>query len=170
MREYGGFEHNLQSLRVVDELEERYAEFRRPQPHASSAARASSSTARCATRASSASSASASSTHRQPGLEAQLANLADEIAYNNHDVDDGLRAGLIDAGELREVRCSAPVRRGRAAVPALGERRAGARDRAPHDQRGRDRPDSHQRRASSRGCAAVDIDAVRAHAAPLASP
>ena len=39
----------------------------------------------------------------QPGLEAQLANLADEIAYNNHDVDDGLRAGLLDAEALREV-------------------------------------------------------------------
>jgi len=40
---------------------------------------------------------------RQPGLEAQLANLADEIAYNNHDVDDGLRAGLITLDQLREV-------------------------------------------------------------------
>jgi dGTPase len=40
----------------------------------------------------------------QPGLEAQLSNLADAIAYNNHDVDDGVRAGLIDVDELREVR------------------------------------------------------------------
>jgi dGTP triphosphohydrolase len=40
---------------------------------------------------------------RQPGLEAQLANIADELAYNNHDVDDGLRSGLIDIGELSEV-------------------------------------------------------------------
>ncbi|HRP88273.1 MAG TPA: deoxyguanosinetriphosphate triphosphohydrolase, partial [Gammaproteobacteria bacterium] len=39
----------------------------------------------------------------QPGLEAQLANLADEIAYNNHDVDDGLRAGLLNTEELREA-------------------------------------------------------------------
>jgi len=41
--------------------------------------------------------------HRQPGLEAQLANLADEIAYNNHDVDDGLRAGLIQVEELMQI-------------------------------------------------------------------
>ena len=40
---------------------------------------------------------------RQPSLEAQVANLADEVAYNNHDVDDGLRAGLIDIEELREL-------------------------------------------------------------------
>lgn len=41
---------------------------------------------------------------QQPGLEAQLANLADEIAYNNHDVDDGLRAGLIEIQDLQQVR------------------------------------------------------------------
>jgi hypothetical protein len=40
---------------------------------------------------------------RQPSLEAQVANLSDEIAYNNHDVDDGLRAGLIDIEDLREL-------------------------------------------------------------------
>ena len=40
---------------------------------------------------------------RQPGLEAQLANLADAIAYNNHDVDDGLRAGLLGVDELQEL-------------------------------------------------------------------
>ena len=40
---------------------------------------------------------------QQPGLEAQLANVADEIAYNNHDVDDGLRAGLITVDQLGEV-------------------------------------------------------------------
>ena len=40
---------------------------------------------------------------RQPGLEAQLANLADEIAYNNHDVDDGIRAGLITLEEVAQV-------------------------------------------------------------------
>ena len=40
---------------------------------------------------------------RQPTLEAQLANLADEIAYNSHDVDDGLRAGLLTIDELRNV-------------------------------------------------------------------
>ena len=61
---------------------------------------------------------------QQPGLEAQIANLADEIAYNNHDVDDGIRAQLIDLPALREVRM---FRRQYDAVaqqyPELGERR-----------------------------------------------
>ncbi len=61
---------------------------------------------------------------RQPGLEAQIANLADEIAYNNHDLDDGLRAQLVTVGDLCEVRL---FRRQYDAViaryPDLGERR-----------------------------------------------
>jgi dGTPase len=95
MRRYGGFEHNLQSLRVVDELEERYAEFRGLNltfecregilKHCSVRnARALGELGERFIR------------RQQPSLEAQLANLADEIAYNNHDVDDGIRAGFID--------------------------------------------------------------------------
>ncbi len=103
MREYGGFEHNLQSLRVVDELEERYASFSGLNltfecregilKHCSvqNARKLGDVGERFIKRA-------------QPGLEAQLANLADAIAYNNHDVDDGVRAGLINIEELREVR------------------------------------------------------------------
>ena len=102
MREYGGFEHNLQSLRVVDELEERYAEFQGLNltfecregilKHCSLAnARQLGDLGRRFIE------------RQQPGLEAQLANLADEIAYNNHDVDDGLRAGLLELQGLREV-------------------------------------------------------------------
>jgi len=103
MREYGGFEHNLQSLRVVDELEERYAEFSGLNltyecregilKHCSvqNAQKLGDVGQRFLDRT-------------QPGLEAQLANLADAIAYNNHDVDDGVRAGLIDIEDLREVR------------------------------------------------------------------
>ena len=102
MREFGGFEHNLQSLRVVDELEERYAEFPGlnlsfetregilKHCSAANARRLGDLGARFLER-------------RQPSLEAQLANLADAIAYNNHDVDDGIRAGLITIEELREV-------------------------------------------------------------------
>jgi dGTPase len=102
MREFGGFEHNLQSLRVVDELEERYAEFPGlnltfetregilKHCSAANARRLGDLGTRFLER-------------RQPCLEAQLANLADEIAYNNHDVDDGIRAGLISIDELREV-------------------------------------------------------------------
>jgi dGTPase len=102
MREYGGFEHNLQSLRVVDELEERYAEFpglnltfecrEGVLKHCSvqNARRLGDVGERFLNRT-------------QPGLEAQLANLADAIAYNNHDVDDGVRAGLISVDSLRQV-------------------------------------------------------------------
>ena len=102
MRDYGGFEHNLQSLRVVDKLEKRYADFdglnltfelregilkhcsiknarelgdvgeRFLQKHS-------------------------------PSLEAQVTNFADEIAYNNHDVDDGLRSQLITIEQMRDI-------------------------------------------------------------------
>ena len=102
MREYGGFEHNLQSLRVVDELEERYAEFAGLNL-----------TFECREGILKHCSLNNARTlgdvgqrfilRQQPGLEAQLANLADEIAYNNHDVDDGLRAGLIDLEALRDL-------------------------------------------------------------------
>src|SRR6476619_1985189 len=103
MREYGGFEHNLQSLRVVDELEERYASFRGLNltfetregilKHCSlkNARELGDVGIRFLER-------------RQPSLEAQLGNLADEIAYNNHDVDDGLRSGLITLEDLLDVR------------------------------------------------------------------
>jgi dGTPase len=102
MREYGGFEHNLQSLRVVDELEERYADFPGlnltfetregilKHCSATNARRLGELGQRFIER-------------RQPGLEAQVANLADEIADNNNDVDDGLRSGLVTLEELRGV-------------------------------------------------------------------
>jgi len=102
LRELGGFEHNLQSLRVVDELEERYAEF--PGLNLT-----------FETREGILKHCSAANARnlgelgrrflerRQPGLEAQLSNVADEIAYNNHDVDDGLRAGLLALDELRDI-------------------------------------------------------------------
>src|SRR5437868_1046913 len=94
MRTFGGFEHNLQSLRVVEELEERYADF--------SGLNLTFETREGILKHCSAANArnlgplGARFLQRtQPGLEAQLANVADEVAYNNHDVDDGLRAGLI---------------------------------------------------------------------------
>ena len=102
MRDYGGFEHNLQSLRVVDELEERYAEFRGLNlcfetregilKHCSlaNARQLGDLGTRFIER-------------RQPGLEAQISDLADAIAYNNHDVDDGIRSGLVSIEELRSV-------------------------------------------------------------------
>ncbi len=102
MREYGGFEHNLQSLRTVDELEERYAQF--PGLNLTFESRegilkhCSTSKARELGDV-----GERFLKRRQPGLEAQLANLADEVAYNNHDVDDGIRAGLITLEETAQV-------------------------------------------------------------------
>jgi dGTPase len=103
MRPYGGFEHNLQSLRVVDELEERYAEFRglnltfecREGILKHCSVRHARELGELGERF---------IQRRQPGLEAQIANLCDEIAYNNHDLDDGIRAQLVDLDSLREVR------------------------------------------------------------------
>jgi dGTPase len=98
MRDHGGFEHNTQSLRIVTELEQKYPEFDglnltwetreglakhatqfdappdRPDFHGVS-----------------------------PSLEAQIANLADEIAYYSHDIDDGFEAGLLQDEDIRQI-------------------------------------------------------------------
>ena len=103
MRPYGGFEHNLQSLRVVDVLEQRYATFDGLNltfearegilKHCSpkNARQLGEIGERFLKR-------------RRPSLEAQIANLADEIAYNNHDVDDGVRSGLLTLDQLAGVK------------------------------------------------------------------
>ena len=102
LREHGGFEHNLQSLRVVDELEERYAEF--PGLNLTFECREGILKHCSAKNAAQLGELGQRFLKRlQPSLEAQVANVADEIAYNNHDVDDGLRAGLVTTRELREV-------------------------------------------------------------------
>ncbi|MDX5333864.1 MAG: deoxyguanosinetriphosphate triphosphohydrolase [Gammaproteobacteria bacterium] len=103
MKEFGGFEHNLQSLRVVDQLEARYADF--PGLNLSFETREGI-LKHCSLPDARRLGAVAERflTRQQPTLEAQLTNLADEIAYNNHDVDDGLRAGLIHVDALREIR------------------------------------------------------------------
>ena len=102
LREHGGFEHNLQSLRVVDELEERYAEF--PGLNLTFECREGI-LKHCSARNARGLGALGQRflESRQPSLEAQLANVADEIAYNNHDVDDGLRAGLVSCRDLARV-------------------------------------------------------------------
>ncbi len=102
MREHGGFEHNLQSLAVVDDLEEHYGGF--------------DGLNLCfETREGILKHCSRENARKlgalgerflqgqQPSLEAQIANVADEIAYNNHDVDDGLRSGLLTIEPLAEV-------------------------------------------------------------------
>jgi dGTPase len=102
MREYGGFEHNLQSLRVVDELEERYAAF--PGLNLTFESREGVLKHCSAQNARLLGDVGERFLRReQPSLEAQLANIADAIAYNNHDVDDGVRAGLITVEELGTV-------------------------------------------------------------------
>ncbi len=102
MREYGGFEHNLQSLRVVDRLEERYAEFDGLNLTFETREGI---LKHCSRRnAEQLGELGERFLHGwQPSLEAQLANVADELAYNNHDVDDGLRSGLISLEELERV-------------------------------------------------------------------
>jgi dGTPase len=99
MADHGGFEHNAQSLRIVDELEERYPQFRGlnltwevregivkhsppyDKPLAADFERG-----------------------QAPALEAQLVDHADEIAYNSHDIDDGLESGLVEPAQLESVR------------------------------------------------------------------
>ncbi len=102
MSAFDGFEHNLQSLRVVDKLEERYAEF--PGLNLTFETREGI-LKHCSLRkaAELGDIGERFINKQQPGLEAQLANLADEIAYNNHDIDDGLRAALIDMEQLQRV-------------------------------------------------------------------
>jgi dGTPase len=107
MAEQGGFEHNLQSLRVVDALEERYPAFdglnlsfetregilkhcSRVNAEAIEAQEPGGIAQRFLDRT-------------QPSLEAQLCNLADAIAYNAHDIDDGVRSGLLSLDQMHEV-------------------------------------------------------------------
>jgi dGTPase len=124
MKDYGGFEHNLQSLRVVDSLEQRYGAFdglnlmfetrEGVLKHCSltNAQHLGDVGRRFIER-------------KQPTLEAQLANLADEIAYNNHDIDDGLRSGLLTTDQLNEVTLYARYRHeAESQFPGIGGRRA----------------------------------------------
>ncbi len=102
MREHGGFEHNLQSLRVVDVLEEKYAAF--PGLNLSFETREGI-LKHCSLKNAEQLGELGQRflNNQQPSLEAQVANLADEIAYNNHDVDDGLRSGLIGIEQLMQT-------------------------------------------------------------------
>jgi dGTPase len=110
MQDHGGFEHNLQSLRVVDHLEEHYGAF-------------DGLNLTFETREGILKHCSLTNARqlgelgqrfidkKQPSLEAQLANLADEIAYNNHDIDDGLRSGLLTMKQMEEVELFARLHR-----------------------------------------------------------
>ena len=123
MREFGGFEHNLQSLRIVDRLEERYAAFdglnlmfetregilkHCSLAHAKDLGEV----------------AARFLDGRSPTLEAQICNLADEIAYNNHDIDDGLRSGLLQIEQLNSIPLfSHHAREVEIEYPAIAKRR-----------------------------------------------
>ncbi|MBR7801638.1 deoxyguanosinetriphosphate triphosphohydrolase [Undibacterium fentianense] len=124
MKEYGGFEHNLQSLRVVDVLEERYASFEGLNLTFESREGI---LKHCSVKnAQELGDLGLRFIHKtQPSLEAQLTNLADEIAYNNHDIDDGVRSGLLTEIQLLDVdffaRCRREVDQ---AYPGVSGRRA----------------------------------------------
>ena len=102
MKEYGGFEHNLQSLRIVDVLENDYVDFKGLNltfetregilKHCShkNALKLGMVGERFIKK-------------KQPSLEAQLVNFADEIAYNHHDIDDGYRSGLVTFDQLNDL-------------------------------------------------------------------
>ena len=101
MKDHGGFEHNLQSLRVVDALEQKYAEF----DGLNLTFEAREGILKHCSKKNAEKLGDVGQRFldgHQPSLEAQIANLADEIAYNNHDVDDGLRSGLITLEQLEE--------------------------------------------------------------------
>jgi len=123
MRGHGGFEHNLQSLRVVDLLEIRYAAF----DGLNLTFETREGILKHCSRANARKLGDVGDRflkRQQPSLEAQIANLADEIAYNNHDVDDGLRSGLLAMEQLREVRAFAkPWREACGTYPGIAERR-----------------------------------------------
>ena len=102
MKPYGGFEHNLQSLRIVDFLENDYIDFKGLN-------------LTFETKEGILKHCSKKNAHKlgevgkrfiqktQPSLEAQLVNFADEIAYNHHDIDDGYRSGLISFDQLKDL-------------------------------------------------------------------
>ena len=128
MAGHGGFEHNLQSLRVVDKLEERYPQYDGLNltfetregilKHCSKA------TAQQLERQEPGGVGARFLRREQPSLEAQLCNLADEIAYNAHDIDDGVRSGLITLQQLRDVPLFDRYRAmAQAECPELGEPR-----------------------------------------------
>jgi dGTPase len=124
MKDYGGFEHNLQSLRVVDHLEEHYGAFDGLnltfETREGILKHCSLNNARVLGEL-----GQRFIDKTQPSLEAQLTNLADEIAYNNHDIDDGLRSGLLGMEQMMEVDLFARHRHAvEAQYPGLPGRRA----------------------------------------------
>lgn len=166
MQEFGGFEHNLQSLRVVDVLEERYAEF--PGLNLTYETREGI-LKHCPPDKSKelGDIGQRFIDQTQPGLEAQLANLADAVAYNNHDVDDGLRSGLIKLDDLRELELfgNAYATVVKTYPDLTGRRLVHETIRRMIDRVVRDVVSTSQARLAS--AAPRSIDEVRSHKTPL---
>jgi dGTPase len=176
MQAHGGFEHNLQSLRVVDSLEQRYPDFDGLnlsfETREGILKHCSRRNAERLVAAEPGGPAQRFVHGGQPSLEAQLVNLADELAYIAHDVDDGLRSGLISWQQLQDV-------------PLMARWRARVLRDHPHLQ-----ADNQQRRllaeclrrmlseqvgdlvqgtaAAVQSAAVLHVDSVRSHAGPLA--
>ncbi len=166
MRPFGGFEHNLHSLRVVDELEQRYPDFdglnllfetregilkhcRAGQAQALGAV------------------AARFVDGTQPTVEAQIANIADEIAYNHHDIDDGLRSGILtldDVGEHPAFRRALTEGRTARGAPE-GKRLVYTAIRSMLGTFVNDLIDASRSRIAAGRCDSVD--AVRDYGAPL---
>ena len=128
MTGHGGFEHNLQSLRVVDTLEERYPAFDGLnlcfETRAGILKHCSRTNAEALEAVEPGGVARRFLDGHAPSLEAQLCNLADEIAYNAHDIDDGVRSGLITLEQVASVPLFARfMRHALAAHPHLAGRR-----------------------------------------------
>jgi dGTPase len=175
MRELGGFEHNLQSLRVVDTLEQRYARFDGLnlsfETREGILKHCSLRHARELEAAEPGGIARRFLDGTQASLEAQLANLADQIAYNAHDVDDGVRSGLISIEQLAELPLVARfMKEALAEHPSLADPGAGRRLLAETIRRML----SHQvydvidtTRAALSQAGPADVQAVRAERRPL---
>ncbi len=116
MAQYGGFDHNTQTLRILTQLEERYADFdglnltwetlEGTVKHNGPLLPADKGLPSAIERYNKSHDLELES---YPGPEAQVAAIADDIAYNNHDVDDGLRAGLFKVGDLADVALVGPI-------------------------------------------------------------
>ncbi len=98
MKNHGGFEHNIQGLRVVETLEKRYSKF----SGLNLSWEVRESIAKHKTLYDNPNT-SQFQTNKQPLLEAQIVDLADSIAYDNHDIDDSLKAGIITENDLEEI-------------------------------------------------------------------
>ncbi len=172
MAAYGGFDHNAQTMRILTALEQRYNDFdglnltwetlegvakhNGPRPADATPGAIETYSGRHDLEL---------DTHA--GLEAQIAALADDIAYNNHDVDDGLRAGLFAVDDLRDVPLVGTILK-----DVTTDNPGGEESRRIHEMVRRmigamveDVIDSSGRRLAEAGLG--DVEAVRNHGAPL---